>query len=239
MPLLNPITAAAVLALCLVSASVSSARAQVAQLAPFRGFNPTPNDQSDKPELVRRLRQGGHIIFIRHARTEWSQGDADRQNLTNCATQRNLSEVGRAQSISIGQSFKALGIPIGAVVASPYCRTLETARLAFGRAEQNVVLRHLFPEDQANFTIVGTRLRTLLDVPTRPGCNTVLVSHGFNFRAVHGFDPGEGEAAIVQPDGRGGHAYVGRLTSDDLATMAASSPALGAGKTGCDDGARR
>jgi broad specificity phosphatase PhoE len=203
---------------------VSLAAPAFAQLAPFGAFNPTPNNQSNKPDLVQQLRQGGYVIFVRHARTDWSQMDADRQNLGNCATQRNLSDAGREQSRALGAAVRDLGIPIGDVIASPYCRTLETARLAFGRATESVELRHLFPENPANFEIVGTRLLPLLAAVPRAGCNTVLVSHGFNFRAAHGFDPAEGEAAILRPDGRGGHAYVGRLTSEDLVALAAAPP---------------
>jgi phosphohistidine phosphatase SixA len=201
----------------------NGAFAQPAQ--PFKGFNPTPNDFKDKAGLAQELRRGGYVIFFRHAITDRTQTDSDRQNLATCATQRNLSEAGRAQSRSFGDSLRKLDIPVGDVVSSPYCRTLETARLAFGRTDENVALRHLFPEDSNNFEIVGSRLRPLLSAAPRAGCNTVIVSHGFNFRAVHGFDPGEGEAAVLRPDGRGQHAYVGRLTSEDLEALAATPPA--------------
>ena len=33
----------------------------------------------------------------------------------------------------IGSEFKALNIPVGNVIASPFCRCMDTARIAFGR----------------------------------------------------------------------------------------------------------
>ena len=53
----------------------------------------------------------------------------------DCASQRNLTDKGRGEARAIGEHVKRLGIPIGTVLASPFCRTMETARLAFGKAQ--------------------------------------------------------------------------------------------------------
>ena len=45
-----------------------------------------------------------------------------------------LNDAGRAQARSIGESRRALELPLGDVLASGYCRTRQTAELAFGRA---------------------------------------------------------------------------------------------------------
>jgi broad specificity phosphatase PhoE len=196
--------------------------ADAQQLPPFKGFAPSENTltEAQKRKTLNALRKGGHVIFFRHARTDWSTTDTDRDNLENCATQRNLSAEGRAQARAIGASLRALGVQIGEVFTSPYCRTLETAKLAFGRGKAMETLRHLFPEDEANHRTVGTRLYNAFAEAAASGRNTVMVSHGFNFRAVYGFDPNEGEAAVVKPNARGGHVYVGRLTSEDLDAFA-------------------
>ncbi|HET8577110.1 MAG TPA: histidine phosphatase family protein [Methylomirabilota bacterium] len=160
--------------------------------------------------LVEALRQGGYVIFFRHARTDFSQRDS---SLADCATQRNLSNEGREQARAIGAAIRRLGIPIGRVLASPYCRTRETAELAFGRVE---VTRDLLgrgaSEEQSR--IAASLLRPLLGVPVEPGTNTVLVSHGFNLRAADGIVLAEGEAAIYRPGEGGAFTRVGRLTSD-------------------------
>jgi phosphohistidine phosphatase SixA len=42
--------------------------------------------------------------------------------------QRNLTDKGRAEAREIGAHVKRLGIPVDEVLASPFCRTVETAR---------------------------------------------------------------------------------------------------------------
>jgi hypothetical protein len=62
----------------------------------------TDADPLEGQALVEALRRGGYVIFFRHARTDFSQPDSDRQNLEDCGTQRNLSEAGRADAHAIG-----------------------------------------------------------------------------------------------------------------------------------------
>jgi hypothetical protein len=89
--------------------------------------------------FVAELRRGGYVIAFRHAATDFSMSDTARE-YADCAHQRNLSAAGRRQARAIGGAFRALGIPLGAVIASPYCRTLDTARLAFGHASPSADL---------------------------------------------------------------------------------------------------
>src|SRR5205823_3745128 len=56
-------------------------------------------------------------------------------------TQRNLSPKGREDARAIGRAFHDLGIPVGRVLASPMCRTEETARLIFGQSEPSTAVR--------------------------------------------------------------------------------------------------
>jgi hypothetical protein len=84
---------------------------------------------------VGALRRGGHFIYFRHGPTDASQRDSDPNNLANCATQRNLTEAGRAQARAIGEAFRTLGIPVGPVFTSEYCLAREYAQLAFTQAE--------------------------------------------------------------------------------------------------------
>ncbi|MCB0154857.1 MAG: histidine phosphatase family protein, partial [Anaerolineae bacterium] len=105
------------------------------QIEPPAGPTATPPGPLAGAALLQALQHGGYVIFFRHAATYRSQLDTDQQNLENCATQRNLDETGQAQARAIGAAFAAANIPIGPVLASPYCRTRHTAELAFGRVE--------------------------------------------------------------------------------------------------------
>lgn len=167
--------------------------------------------------LLEALRGGGHVLFFRHAATDFSQPDADRLNLESCRTQRNLSEGGRSQARDIGAAFRRLRIPVGVVLASPYCRTLETARLAFGNATatRDLVSPVSAPEGEAQLT---TALRRLLATPPRAGTNTVLVGHQFSLQNAADVNLAEGEAAVFRPVGAS-FRLVGRVTADGWAKL--------------------
>jgi len=153
-------------------------------------------------EAVRLLRDGGYILYFRHAATDFSQNDAKMTSFEDCATQRSLTDKGRADARAIGAAIRELGIPIGKVRASPFCRTIETAELAFGRAEPAAAARGgpALPDNPDRYAA----LRRLLAAPPARGTNDVIVSHGNPFHAVAG-PPylAEGEAAVVQPTGTG------------------------------------
>ena len=82
--------------------------------------------------LVEALRKGGYNIYFRHAATDWSQNDqvSKAGDWTSCdpGKIRQLSEAGRKTAGTVGEAIRTLQIPIGQVIASPYCRTVETAR---------------------------------------------------------------------------------------------------------------
>jgi len=152
-------------------------------------------------DLLAALRAGGHIIYFRHADTDHSQTDQRTGRFEDCATQRNLTDRGRERSRAIGEAIRALGIPIGVVLASPLCRTVETAVLAFGSAEKAMAVREpgpLPPGSPGRFPA----LRTLLSTPVAPGANTVIVGHAYPYYAlVGGQYLEEGEADVVRPRG--------------------------------------
>jgi hypothetical protein len=82
--------------------------------------------------LLNMLRQGGYILYARHG--EATVGE-DQRNLSfrDCNTQRNLSMYGRRQAVYYGEILRSLNIPISyPVISSPFCRAIETAKLAFG-----------------------------------------------------------------------------------------------------------
>lgn len=150
--------------------------------------------------LVQALRRGGYTLYFRHTATDFSQNDAAMAGYDACATQRNLSEAGRAQAREIGEAIRALGLPVGEVIASPFCRTMETGRLMFGRAEPSTVVRGFEGTNRANADYGP--LRALLASPPKPGTLRMVTSHGNPFRAIAGpphLD--EGEAAVLKPAG--------------------------------------
>lgn len=47
---------------------------------------------------VAELRQGGYVLYMRHAATDFSQTDARMRGYEDCANQRNLTDRGRAEA---------------------------------------------------------------------------------------------------------------------------------------------
>jgi len=154
--------------------------------------------------LLDRLRAGGLAIVIRHGHTDSAQ-DADPIDVADCSTQRNLSAQGRTESEAMGAAIRALGIPIGDVLSSVYCRAMDTGRLAFGRVEAADPIdgRAVWPPDAAKRSLAGERLRGLIRerLPAAPDRNTVMVVHQLFPDALDGTTLGEGEAVVYELTG--------------------------------------
>jgi hypothetical protein len=164
-------------------------------------------------ELADALRRGGYVIYFRHTSTDFGQNDEGMTSFDDCTKQRNLTDQGRAEARAIGAAIAKLKIPVGDILASPFCRTLETARLIFGRATPTSAVRGgpATPEKADRYDA----LRALLSTPVKPGVNTVIASHGNPFRAVAGTPYlAEGEAAVIEPLGANGFRIVARITKD-------------------------
>ena len=93
--------------------------------------------------LINQLEEGGKLIFIRHAYAP-GNGDPDGFNLSDCSTQRNLSEEGRKQAQRIGEFFKKNKIEINKVLSSEWCRCKETAKIAFKNYSTNSFLNSFY-----------------------------------------------------------------------------------------------
>lgn len=156
------------------------------------------------------LEGGGQVILIRHAVTTPGSGDPPGLRLEDCSTQRNLSDEGRQHARRIGEAFRKRQIPLERVLSSPWCRCLETARLAFGKAELSQPLSNLFGRYENRERQVR-EMQAMVSEP-RQGGNLVLVSHGSTILALTGVSPGTGELVIVTPQGGRRFAVAGRLT---------------------------
>jgi len=148
--------------------------------------------------LVETLKGGAITIYFRHAATHHSQVDRKDAPYEDCAQQRNLDDAGRAQARAIGEALRALGISLGDVLASPYCRTMDTARLIAGRATASRDVLGTMHAGRLDYS----ELARLLASPPPAAEVRVIVSHGNPLQALAG-DPelAEGEAAVIRGDG--------------------------------------
>lgn len=153
------------------------------------------------------LREGEQIVLLRHA---MAPGASEPTNfdIEKCSTQRNLSERGRQQARKIGALFAARAAPTGRVLTSRYCRTKETARLAFGDAEEFAPLDPPAADEKARKEQIEAILEEIRN-STGSG-NYVFVTHLETIQALTGQSAREGEAVIVTPRDGGLH-VLGRI----------------------------
>jgi broad specificity phosphatase PhoE len=156
------------------------------------------------------LKEGGQVVLIRHALTTPGTGDPSGMQIDDCSTQRNLSEEGREQARQLGATFHARNIPVGRVLSSPWCRCLDTARLAFGKAEVSPSLGNLFGRPENRDKQVR-EMRALVGAWRGSG-NLILSSHGSTIQALAGVLPEPSEMVILSPRGDGRFDMVGRLS---------------------------
>ena len=159
--------------------------------------------------LWKLVQGGGQVLFLRHAETTPGIGDPPGFKLEDCTTQRNLSDEGRHQSERMGDAFRARKVPVDEVLASPWCRCIDTARLAFGRARNWEPLSNLFGRQEAAADQVRA-LRARVGAWRGKG-NLVLVSHGSTGAALTGQQLAMGEFFVLTPRGRNGFIVAGRL----------------------------
>jgi len=155
------------------------------------------------------LKGGGQVVMIRHAITTPGVGDPPAMRLDDCKTQRNLTDAGRAHARRLGEAFRAHGVRVDRVLSSPWCRCLETARVAFAASETWAPLGNLYGRPELRDEQVRQMQSTLSE--PHAGGNVVLVSHGSTISAVTGVSPDPAEMVIVTPQGGGRFAVAGRL----------------------------
>jgi phosphohistidine phosphatase SixA len=148
------------------------------------------------------LKQGGHIVLMRHAQTVAGTGDPPNFKLSECATQRNLNELGRAQSRAWGQAFATRQIPLAGAYSSQWCRCVDTAKIAFApltRVETWPALNSHFDTPQTG-GIQAEQVRGGIGVRMKPGRNIVLVTHQVNITELTGRAPAMGDAVVLRWD---------------------------------------
>ena len=158
--------------------------------------------------LAERLRQGGLVLYLRHGKTAHDGIDQPQAALDDCSRQRNLSAAGRALSQEMGDAFKTVAIPVGAVLASPWCRAMDTARLAFGTAQAEPGLS----VDVTHMAAAVEQFRKLSGRAPTAGTNTVLVGHLLPPLLALGTKIDEGEALVIRP-GPGKPEVLGRINA--------------------------
>lgn len=177
-------------------------------------------------ELIERLQKGGHILLIRHERTEVPSREDDwSADPGECRVQRNLSIAGLAGAQETGVVLRALEIPVGRVLSSPMCRSADTARLMFGTGfEVHPALMHHVPGDGSprDLDTAEAETRALIAelAPQLRGTNIAMVSHGGTVFRVSGLRVSEGEITVLDVSEAGDITALGQFMGSDIAFYA-------------------
>ncbi|MGE7839524.1 histidine phosphatase family protein [Lysinibacillus sp. NPDC093712] len=171
------------------------------------------------------LRAGGFILYVRHGEAIVGE-DQPYFNFQYCYTQRNLSDYGRREAVYYGQMLRYWQIPINSpIIASPLCRTIETAQLAFPTMyiqidpfwfEINKLGGDISAREQQQ---ILKNVQSQLEKTPPFGTNQVIIAHSFPNGIGLGKIPNMG-TVIVKPKGEGnGYEIVKQLPLTDLATL--------------------
>lgn len=149
------------------------------------------------------LKTTGSVVLFRHAVAPGG-GDPAGFLAGDCRTQRNLSGEGQEQARRIGTTLRQHGVQVGAVWHSEWCRTRETAQLAFpempaGKLRPEPVFNSFF-NSPGNEALQTADARRLLLRWRGPG-TLVVVTHQVNITALTGVVPRSGEGVVLQPEG--------------------------------------
>ena len=108
----------------------------------FITFNTSLKANSNN-DLQNILKEGGKLIFIRHAYAPGG-GDPENFDIMDCATQRNLNREGLVQSKNIGKILLKSNVEPYKALSSEWCRCKQTAEYAFKNYETKVFLNSFF-----------------------------------------------------------------------------------------------
>ena len=148
-----------------------------------------------KKNLIQSLKEGGKLIFIRHAYAPGG-GDPENFNIFDCSTQRNLDKSGQLQSLKIGNFFRENQIKIKKIYSSEWCRCKETASIAFGTFETKNFLNSFFSSKFAH-----NKRNQMIDfknflIDWDKKTNLIFVTHYVVIAEILDYPPSSGEIII-------------------------------------------
>jgi phosphohistidine phosphatase SixA len=174
------------------------------------------------PSIVKQLREGGYVLYMRHGNTDITRPDRlPSIDINDCSTQRPLTAEGRRVAARVGAAIRQAKIPLGEIFSSPMCRAKETALAAFGK---NFTIIHLlmFTSNMtdADKAPVLEATRELISRPVQGKVNRVVVAHTQNLMEIMGYLPKpEGVVVIIKPLGDKRFKYIASVAPRQWKTI--------------------
>lgn len=157
------------------------------------------------------LKQGGKVVLMRHAAVERGASPL-KYTPGDCSRDMNLSQAGREQAKRVGEMFRIRGIFTGDVLASPYCRTMDTGRLAFGNVKPSEALRLIEGISAQEIERINAQAVKLIG-GYQGKTNLILVTHQPNVEAIALESLENAGMLVLQPKGNSDFEVLGRLAA--------------------------
>jgi phosphohistidine phosphatase SixA len=165
--------------------------------------------------LWEALQAGGKVVLVRHASIERDPGQPDpRVRDPSCQTEAKLSAQGRQDAAEFGHRFWAHQVEVSQVLYSPFCRTTETATIAFEQATPGGFLALIEDIPPAEAAARSQQLQQVIGAHEGAG-NLVLITHRPNIAAVSFEGLGFLDALVLAPDGAGDYEELGVIRFAD------------------------
>lgn len=161
-------------------------------------FLPSVSFSDTDEKIWEKLKVGGLVVLMRHTTTLKENNPLLRD--PSCLKERKLSDKGKKEAARIGKNFINKGVPINEVLTSPYCRTTDSAKIAFarGKAAEFLSLLEALPQKKAEENT--ETLRKKIGSYSGSG-NLVLVTHAPNINTVSFGSVEMGAFLVLQPMG--------------------------------------
>lgn len=169
----------------------------------------TPASAAGEAGLWQTVQSGEAFAMMRHELAPGT-GDPEHFNVGDCATQRNLNDVGRERASTTGKRFRDNGIVEAEVYSSQWCRCKETAALLGIGTVQELPALNSFYENYEQRAPQTAALKAWL-LRHSSGKPLVFVTHQVNIRALTGRPASSGEIIVAKIDRTGEVVVLGSL----------------------------
>ena len=155
------------------------------------------------------IAEGGNLLILEHVAA--NESDA----MESCEDGSHLDDTERSAAETIGNAFRQAGITVNRLLASERCVARETARLLdLGEVQVDPNLNPVAIDSTDAGDVA--RLRNMLEFPTTPDSNVLLVSHGDNVNRLLKTDVDSPAGTLhVLRTTDGSVSYVGTIAPSD------------------------
>ena len=165
---------------------------------------PTASTTAQASDLSDKLQSPEYVLLMRHTRAP-GNGDPANYTLDDCKTQRNLSDEGRKQAVTVGNWLKKQGVQTADVQSSAWCRCKDTAELLkLGPVTVEPALASFF-DDMAQAKTQNQMLEKFIAIKlTAKGKQAlILVTHHVNIYEFMGENVASGDMVLAKVDSNG------------------------------------